>query len=90
MRPLPVVQIEGLRKVYVRREDVRRALRCPHAGPVYVESNPLWWLAGSLVALGILVIVVVLGIVYLAAYELPRWALEARARRRVQSLMVPR
>jgi hypothetical protein len=26
MRPLPVVQIEGLRKVFVRREDVRRYL----------------------------------------------------------------
>ena len=26
MRRLPVVQIEGLRKVYVRREDVRRYL----------------------------------------------------------------
>jgi hypothetical protein len=26
MRRLPVVQFEGLRKVYVRREDVRRLL----------------------------------------------------------------
>jgi hypothetical protein len=26
MRQLPVVQIEGLRKVFVRREDVRRYL----------------------------------------------------------------
>jgi len=26
MRNVPVVQIEGLRKVYVRREDVRRYL----------------------------------------------------------------
>lgn len=26
MRRLPVVQIEGLRKVYVRRDDVRRYL----------------------------------------------------------------
>jgi hypothetical protein len=26
MRRLPIVQVEGLRKVYVRREDVRRYL----------------------------------------------------------------
>ena len=39
MRQLPVVQIEGLRKVYVRREDVRRYLDARTFGKSEVPSR---------------------------------------------------
>lgn len=53
-----------------------------------MEDNPLWWLVGWLLTIGVLIVLAILAVGYLAGVALGHWVegrLEARARRQVQA-----
>jgi len=60
---------------------------------VYAEDNPLWIVAGAMLAIGLFAVILVLGAFYLAGLGLARlfdrWR-EARKRRRIQAKPVLR
>jgi len=57
---------------------------------VYTEDNPVWILVAFVCAIALTLAIVAIGVVVLVVYTLPRRALEARERRRVQSRPVLR